>query len=89
AKYGALSVATGRVHIDVRQEGSDIRVDWREEGGPAVTPASGEGFGSRLMQLSVERQLGGRLTRDWRPEGLAISLWIPAQSMSRAAEERA
>lgn len=89
AKYGALSDATGRIHIDVRQEGSDIRIDWREAGGPAVAPASGEGFGSRLMQLSVERQLGGRLERDWRPEGLMISLWIPQRSMSRTVDEMA
>ena len=83
AKYGAFSVADGRVLIDVSEEGPDIRIDWREEGGPAPAPSDKEGFGSRLMELSVERQLGGRMKRDWRPEGLAISLWIPCRSMSR------
>jgi two-component sensor histidine kinase len=48
-----------------------------------------EGFGSRLMQLSAERQLGGRLQRDWRPNGLLVSLWIPFRSMSRVAAEMA
>jgi PAS domain S-box-containing protein len=89
AKYGALSVPHGRVHIDVRGEGTDISIDWREEGGPQVRPSDHEGFGSRLMQLSVERQLGGRMERDWRPQGLLVSLWIPFRSMSRAAAERA
>ncbi|HUD95743.1 PAS domain-containing protein [Sphingobium sp.] len=84
AKYGALSVADGRVHLHVSVEGEDVRIDWREEGGPVVTPAGAEGFGSRLMTLSVERQLGGRLARTWRPAGLEISLWIPSRSMSRA-----
>jgi PAS domain S-box-containing protein len=85
AKYGALSVAEGRVHLHVSSEGDDVRVDWREEGGPGVVPATADGFGSRLMLLSVERQLGGRLTRQWRAEGLCLSLWIPSRSMSRAA----
>jgi PAS domain S-box-containing protein len=86
AKYGALSVASGRVHIHVRAQDGMVHIDWREEGGPVVTPAVADGFGSRLMTLSVERQLGGRIARDWQVEGLRISLAIPARSMSRAAE---
>ncbi|WP_242128834.1 PAS domain-containing protein [Sphingobium sp. Sx8-8] len=89
AKYGALSVPAGRIIIDVSGEERDIRIDWREEGGPPAAPATSEGFGSRLMRLSVERQLGGRMTRDWRPEGLRLSLWIPASSMSRATAGKA
>ncbi|MCI4591459.1 PAS domain-containing protein [Sphingobium sp. BYY-5] len=85
AKYGALSVADGRVHLHVSVEGENVRIDWREEGGPAVALADTEGFGSRLMTLSVERQLGGRMTRNWRADGLEISFWIPSRSMSRAA----
>ncbi|MDO7836916.1 PAS domain-containing protein [Sphingobium sp. HBC34] len=85
AKYGALSVPEGRVHLHVAVEGKDVRIDWREEGGPAVAPAEQAGFGSRLMTLSVERQLGGRIVRDWQADGLRISLWIPSRSMSRAA----
>lgn len=84
AKYGALSVPEGRVHMAMACEDGHIRIDWREEGGPSVVPASGEGFGSRLMRLSVERQLGGRMERNWRAEGLSLSLWIPSGSMSRA-----
>jgi PAS domain S-box-containing protein len=86
AKYGALSVADGRVHIHVETHNGDVRIAWREEGGPVVKPVGAEGFGSRLMTLSVERQLGGRIERDWQPDGLRISLAIPARSMSRAAE---
>jgi PAS domain S-box-containing protein len=85
AKYGALSMPEGRVRLSVERAGADIRIDWSEAGGPPVTPATSEGFGSRLMQLSVERQLGGRMTRDWRTDGLAISLWIPSGSMSRSS----
>ncbi|QGP79090.1 sensor histidine kinase [Sphingobium sp. CAP-1] len=84
AKYGALSVADGRVHLHVVLEGDEVRIDWREEGGPAFAPRGQDGFGSRLITLSVERQLGGRIVRDWQADGLRISLWIPSRSMSRA-----
>ena len=85
AKYGALSTPDGRVNLHVSREGDDVRIDWREENGPAIQPGGTDGFGSRLMTLSVERQLGGRMLRNWQPDGLDLSLWIPARSMSRSA----
>ncbi len=85
AKYGALSTSGGLVHLHVEAEGGNFRIDWVEEGGPAVMPASHEGFGSRLMMLSAERQLGGRIERNWDESGLRISLSIPSRSMSRTA----
>lgn len=87
AKYGALSVPDGRVHLHVSAGADDVRIDWREAGGPTVTPSDTDGFGSRLMTLSVERQLGGRIEKEWRSEGLAISLSIPRRSMSRTAQK--
>ncbi|MFZ2997483.1 PAS domain-containing protein [Sphingobium sp.] len=87
AKYGALSVPDGRILLHIDRVEDDIRIDWREEGGPTVKPGGSDGFGSRLITLSVERQLGGRITREWRPDGLALRLSIPARSMSRVAEK--
>ncbi|WP_022683689.1 sensor histidine kinase [Sphingobium bisphenolivorans] len=89
AKYGALSTLRGRVHLSVQREGGDYRIEWLEEGGPPIGPTKFQGFGSRLMQLSVERQLGGRMSREWRPKGLGLTLWIPVGSMSRTTAEKA
>lgn len=85
AKYGALSVAQGVVRLHVAMDGDDVRIDWQEEGGPPVVPGGAAGFGTRLMTLSIERQLGGRMERNWAADGLRLSLWIPSRSMSRAA----
>jgi PAS domain S-box-containing protein len=85
AKYGALSTPEGMVEVDVERADATIHVRWTEKGGPSVNPPGDDGFGSRLMALSAERQLGGRIEREWRPEGLIVSLAIPARSMSRAA----
>ena len=84
AKYGALSVPDGRIALHIAREGADVRIDWQELGGPAVQSMQPDGFGSRLITLSVERQLGGRIARDWSADGLKLSLWIPARSMSRS-----
>ncbi len=89
AKYGALSVPGGRVRLHVALAEDAVKIDWREEGGPPVVKASEDGFGTRLMALSIERQLGGRILREWRPEGLEISLWIPQRAMHRVREETA
>jgi len=89
AKYGALSTPDGFIALHVVTQDEDILLDWREEGGPSVTPIVSEGFGSRLIALSVERQLGGQLERQWCPEGLRLRLRIPRRSMHRAAAGRA
>ncbi|WHO39823.1 PAS domain-containing protein [Sphingobium sp. AP49] len=85
AKYGALSRPQGQVRLHIAAGAEAFRVDWREEGGPAVVPSVVEGFGSRLIALSIERQLGGRVERQWQADGLQVTLSIPRRSMSRAA----
>ena len=47
---------------------------------PAGEPAC-RGFGSRLLASLMERQLGGRLTLEWRPEGLRAVVWLPARHL--------
>lgn len=58
-KYGALSNASGQVRIDWTvldgQSGPKLRICWEERGGPPVSPTNRKGFGSRLIQASLER----------------------------------
>jgi hypothetical protein len=53
AKYGALSVAGGRLHVSWNVEDSRderrFRFSWREEGGPKVVAPTRQGFGSTLI----------------------------------------
>ncbi len=84
AKYGALSVEDGRVHLSTRDQDDRFVLTWDERGGP---PVDGEptrtGFGSSLATVSVEGQLGGRLERSWRPDGLLVVADLPAAALSR------
>jgi two-component sensor histidine kinase len=59
-------------------------ISWRETGGPAVKGSpKALGFGGKLVEHSVVRQLGGELTYDWRPEGVRADLTIPLERLSR------
>lgn len=85
AKYGALSVPDGHVHIACSEDGDQFALTWRESGGPPIErePAD-EGFGTLLTRATVKGSLGGRITRDWAPEGLVIVLSVARdQAMAR------
>jgi PAS domain S-box-containing protein len=78
AKYGALSEPTGRIDISWTTEEDALELIWAEHGGPSLEGApENEGFGGLLARATVAGQLGGRLARDWTPEGLVIKLWAP------------
>jgi PAS domain S-box-containing protein len=87
AKYGALSQQGGRIEIASQIRGDDYLLHWREIGGPAPAPAEA-GFGSRLISLSVEGQLRGKLERRYGEAGLEVELVIPLASLSRRAALR-
>ncbi|BDW81231.1 histidine kinase [Erythrobacter sp. Dej080120_24] len=78
AKYGALSVAEGAVSITIEQADADVRIEWRETGGPPTQPPQDKGFGSRLVTMAIEHQLGGKIAQDWQPDGLIAHISIPA-----------
>ena len=83
AKYGALSVPDGRVRITSATHGAHSRLEWLERGGPPTAAPRNEGFGSKLIDLSVVRQMGGNIDRDWQAEGLHVAITIPVASLSR------
>jgi PAS domain S-box-containing protein len=76
-KYGALSNATGAVHISwrVTGEGQNAMFDltWTEAGGPPVPPPSRQGFGAKLIQTSLSGGPGGDSSIEYRPEGLIFN----------------
>jgi PAS domain S-box-containing protein len=82
AKYGALSVGTGELRVEWRRDQDDkgnwLIVEWTESGGPAVDAPETLSFGSNIIRASVERQLRGKVVKDWRPEGLFCTLRIPS-----------
>ncbi len=83
-KYGALSTDDGAVTVTVTSTETHVTLCWIERHGPPVVAPSGlHGFGSQLIELSAVRQLGGSVERDWRPEGLVMTIIVPAAALSR------
>jgi len=76
-KYGALSVAGGRVRIAWFLETGMLVVDWQELGGPEVTEPSRAGFGARLMQSAFPKDRA-TVTVDYRPDGLRCRISVEA-----------
>jgi PAS domain S-box-containing protein len=84
AKYGALASPSGCVHLDWSADEHVLALTWKEHGGPAVDgPPQGEGFGSLLARRIVSSQFGGRLSRDWKPEGLTLHLSVPIEQLAK------
>jgi two-component sensor histidine kinase len=82
-KYGSLSAEEGTLDVSTRSSGDELSLIWMERGGPAVsTPPEVEGFGSKLMQRSVSRQLGGSIEHDWNDEGLVVTIQLNREKLS-------
>ncbi|WP_061937206.1 sensor histidine kinase [Aureimonas sp. AU22] len=83
AKYGALSVPEGRVHIAWVVEIDDgtklptLALMWREIGGPPVVPPSRKGFGSKLIEVGLSGSVGGSVELDYAPDGLKCRIVAP------------
>ena len=73
-KYGALSVPEGAVDISWITNGEKLTLTWAEQGGPAVAPRTRTGFGARLLQRSLARELGGEVDWIFRPQGIRCEI---------------
>ena len=77
AKHGALSVQQGRLHISwevhtAERGGECLHFHWTERGGPALpSPPRRRGFGTSLIEATVQHNLGGETETRWDAEGLS------------------
>lgn len=81
AKYGALSVAGGKVAVSWRVEDEGdrqrLRLDWRERGGPKVSPPAQRGFGANLIERGVVYELDGSVDLRYPEDGVECAIQLP------------
>jgi len=77
-KYGALSTIEGHVALHWTVAGGRLRITWQETGGPPVSAPASTGFGSRLIERGLARELGGPVTLNFQPTGIVCTMDIPA-----------
>ena len=79
-KHGSLSGDLGMVDItiDVAEDGT-LELMWAERGGPVLSAPAKQGFGTVIVERSVEYELGGSAEIEFRPTGLAARFVVPAR----------
>lgn len=81
AKYGALSVPTGQVSVSWatpdREGGRVLDIVWAESGGPRVERPQRRGFGSAMIERSIEHELDGTVELAFEPTGLRCAIEVP------------
>jgi PAS domain S-box-containing protein len=79
AKYGALSVAAGKVRVEWSRADADrqLVLRWTEAGGPPVKPPTRKGFGTNVMEAMIRGHVKGDVRLGWHAEGLACEITLP------------
>jgi two-component sensor histidine kinase len=64
--------------VELRWEvqNEQLHLTWRETGGPQVVAPSRRGFGSRLLEEELSRDLDGQCRLEFAPDG--VRCWITA-----------
>lgn len=86
-KYGALSTSEGTVSIawSLEPDGdrAAVNLEWRERGGPPVTPPSRRGFGTRLIERGLSAEGRNSVALEFLPEGVRCILVMRIEDASR------
>ena len=81
AKYGSLSVYRGRVVLTARSVDEDgrrvLHMTWTEVDGPPVEEPSRRGFGSILIERSLDKVMGSSVKVEYLPAGLTAIVRLP------------
>ena len=83
AKYGALSLPSGMVRVSWTTRGGlrpRLHLEWAETGGPPVEKPTKRGFGSRLIERGLARELSADVDLVFDPSGVRCTIDMPLAS---------
>ncbi len=81
AKFGALSLPSGRVSITWALREHTLTLEWREQFGPKVKLRRKKGFGSMVIERNLARALDAKVDMDFDPDGLRCLIVMPASQI--------
>jgi light-regulated signal transduction histidine kinase (bacteriophytochrome) len=84
-KYGALSTV-GTVHVTAEPASDGLWLRWRERGGPAVREPERRGFGSVIVERTVDFDLHGKTEIRFAPGGFEADFFIPLEHIAFVSE---
>jgi two-component sensor histidine kinase len=87
-RYGALSVAAGKVSVRWRMIGSgdekQLQLMWQESGGPPVRAPAESGFGRVLLEDALGESLRGEVKLEFPPDGVRCEIRLPELHVARS-----
>ncbi|ESY08192.1 histidine kinase [Mesorhizobium sp. LNJC399B00] len=89
-KYGEAGNSLGALKVDWSFEGRGsermLVLNWREAGQKELEAPAKTGFGTKLIDLNVTRELRGTIARDFRIDGLTVEIRIPQPDAVKQTE---
>ncbi len=80
-KYGSLSVPKGKIVLTARgvveEGGAVLHLTWTEVGGPPVREPRRRGFGSLLIERSLDKIIGSSVKVEYMPAGVTALIRLP------------
>ena len=80
-KYGEVGKTSDALKVgwNVQGKGRDrqLELTWFETSNEPLSPPEKSGFGTRLIDMNITRELAGRIDRDYGTKGLRIKISIP------------
>ncbi len=80
-RYGALSNGSGRVDVHWRVGDGRFSLQWKESGGPAVSPPAEPGYGIRIVERVLAAEFGGTSRIEFAPDGIVFQLDAPSAGL--------
>ncbi|UAB78123.1 PAS domain-containing protein [Erythrobacter sp. SCSIO 43205] len=80
SKHGALSGVGGRVDILWNTQAGEepvLELRWQESGGPTVARPERDGFGGKVINRIITRQLYADVSTQWNEAGICLTARIP------------
>lgn len=80
-KYGEAGNSVGALKVDWAVEGKGrertLAFNWTETGKTKLEAPTKTGFGTRLIDMNITRELLGTIEREFRDEGLRVRIRLP------------
>lgn len=79
ARHGSLVNRYGELRVEWKRasQGGGFELAWVEKGARREALAQPPGFGSVLIAAMIEKQLKGRVERNWTETGLDLRMSVP------------
>jgi two-component sensor histidine kinase len=82
AKYDCFTTDEGALTVRWSIDEGQVRVIWKETGGPPPVEPEATGFGTSLVRSTITHH-GGTIATSWQSDGVEVEINLPLSSLTR------